>query len=285
MTIAVGIFAHQEERRIGLCLRSLPIDRDDMRFHILVNGSTDATAEHARQIATGQAHVIVHDIPQGGKSRTWNHFVHDLLTGEEEAVIFMDGDAEIIPGSIDALVAALKAHPRANAAAGMPANGRQAEYYRRNLKEEGGLFGDLYALPRRFLTAIRDQGLRLPDDLIGDDAMVAAWAHTDLERDANWLLQRVLTCDEAGFRCEPISLFSPASWRMQYRRMRNYSVRHFQNRIMSDIMKREGPAGLPRHMAELYGEWLPRFRPRSGLTGWFDRRALVRMRTRMNANG
>jgi len=278
MTVAVAIFAHQEERRIGLCLGSLPLDRPDTRFHILVNGTTDATVERAQGFAAGRAHVIVHDIAQGGKSRTWNHFVHELLSGEEDAVIFMDGDAEITSGSIDALVADLAAHPQANAAAGMPVNGRQAQIYRRNLKVEGGLFGDLYALPRRFFAAIRERGLRLPDDLIGDDGMVAAWAHTDLERDANWAPERIVACEGAGFRCEPVSLFSPASWHMQYRRMHNYSLRYFQNRILSDIMGREGPEGLPRRMAELYGEWLPRFRPRGGITGWFDRKALARMR-------
>ncbi|MGC4250581.1 MAG: glycosyltransferase [Sphingobium sp.] len=284
MTVAVGIFAHQEERRIGLCLGSLPLDRGDTRFHILVNGTTDATVERARACAAGRPHVIVHDIAQGGKSRTWNHFVHDLLTGEEEAVVFMDGDAEIATGSIDALVADLAAHPQANAAAGMPVNGRQAQIYRRNLKVEGGLFGDLYALPRHFLAAIRERGLRLPDDLIGDDGLVAAWAHTDLDRDANWAAERVVACEGAGFRCEPVSLLSPASWHMQYRRMNNYSVRFFQNRIVSDIMGREGPQGLPRRMAELYGQWMPRFRPRGGMTGWFDRRALGRMQAQITAD-
>src|SRR3546814_17504917 len=81
----------------------------------------------------------------------------------------MDGDAEILPGSIDALVSDLAAQPGANAAAGMPANGRSAAAYRRSLREERGLFGDLYALSGRFVAAIRMKGLRLPEDLIGDD--------------------------------------------------------------------------------------------------------------------
>lgn len=278
MQVAVGIFAHQEERRIGQCLASLPLDRADTLFHVLVNGSTDATAARARAAAGGRANIRVHDITAGGKSRTWNHFVHDLLTGDEGAAIFLDGDAEIQPGSIDALVADLAAHPRANAAAGMPVNGRAVEAYRRGMREEGGLFGDLYALSGRFVAAIRARGLRLPDDLIGDDGLVAAWAHTGLQRDDAWALERVTACEEAGFACEPVSLSSPASWRMQYRRLINYSVRHFQNRIISDIMGKEGPDGLPRRVDSLYPQWLPRLSPRPGLTGWFDRRALARMR-------
>jgi len=276
--IAVGIFAHQEERRIGLCLASLPLDRADIVFHVLVNGSTDATAARAREASGGRANVIVHDMAAGGKARTWNHFVHDLLRGDEDAVIFMDGDAEIVAGSIDALTAALAARPDANAAAGMPVNGRSVEVYRQSLRDERGLFGDLYALSGRFVAAVRARGLRLPEDLVGDDGLVAAWAHTDLGRDADWDRERVLACEDAGFRCEAVSLLRPSTLHMQYRRMINYSLRYFQNRIISDIMARDGVSGLPVRMDALYGEWLPRFRPRPLPTGWFDRRALARMR-------
>lgn len=278
MRVTVGIFAHQEERRIGLCLASLPLDRADTVFHVLVNGSTDATVERAREAVGGRSNVVVHDIAVGGKSRTWNHFVHALLSGEEDAVIFLDGDAEIVSGSIDALGAALAARPDAHAAAGMPVNGRSVEFYRESLRTERGLFGDLYALSGCFVAAIRARGLRLPEDLVGDDGLVAAWAHTDLGRDADWELERVLACEEAGFRCEAVSLWRPSTLRMQYRRMINYSVRHFQNRIISDIMGREGVSGLPVRMDALYGEWLPRFAPRALLTGWFDRKALRKMR-------
>jgi hypothetical protein len=277
MSVAVAIFAHQEERRIGGCLASLPLDRPDTVFHVLVNGTTDSTVERAIRAGGGRANVIVHDIAQGGKSRTWNHFVHAILTDTPDIVVFMDGDAVIDAGSIDALAADLAAHPQANAAAGMPVNGRLVETYRRGLVEEGGLFGDLYALSGRFVGAIRARNLRLPEDLIGDDGMVAAWAHTDLQSDANWLHERVLACQGAGFACEPVGITRPSTWRMQYKRMINYSVRYFQSRIVSDIMTREGPDGLPPRLSSLYGEWLPRFRPRPGLTCWFDRRALAKM--------
>lgn len=278
MRVAVGIFAHQEEKRIGASLASLPLDRPDTVFHVLVNGSTDRTAERARQAARGRTNVLVRETAQGGKSRTWNRFVHQELAGDEHAVIFMDGDARIAPGSIDALVEGLSSRPTVNAAAAMPLNGRKGAHYRRLLREEGGLFGDLYALSGRFVARIRAQGLRLPDDLIGDDGLVAAWAHTDLQTDAAWDRTRTLASDGAGFLCDPVSIASPASWHMQYRRLISYSVRYFQNRIISDIMRRDGPAGLPPLLSELYPAWIDRLSPRPGAVGWFDRRALQRMR-------
>ena len=277
MGIAVGIFAHQEERRIGVCLASLPLDRADMLYHVLVNGSTDTTAAKAREIAAERPNVRVHDIAQGGKSRTWNHLIHNVLDGSQDAVILLDGDAEIAPGSIDALAQAV-ASDGVNAAAGMPLNGRMATHYRHLLSTDGGLFGDLYALSGHFVNRIRARGVRLPNDLIGDDGLVAAWAHTDLQTDAAWHRSRIVACEQAGFLCEPVRLTSPASWRMQYRRMTNYSLRFFQNRIVSDIMGGQGPDGLPHELRSLYATWLPRLAPRSGPTGWFDRKALERMR-------
>lgn len=277
MTVAVAIFAHQEERRIGACLASLPLDRPGTTFHVLVNASTDATVARAQAAAGGRSNVIVHDIKASGKSRTWNHMVHDLLTGQDEAVVFIDGDAQIVAGSIDALVEGLAAHPHANAASGMPMNGRMAATYRGTLQNEGGLFGDLYALSGRFLSNIRARGLRLPDDLIGDDGLVASWAHTSLQKDMAWTLSGVVPCNGAGFLCEQVSLARPQTWRVHYTRLINYSVRFYQNRIVSDIMMRQGPDSLPAHLASLYAEWLPRFRSRPGITGWFDRKALRRM--------
>lgn len=277
MGIAVGIFAHQEERRIGLCLSSLPLDRPDTIYHVLVNGSTDATAALARSAAGGRSNVLIHDIAAGGKSRTWNHFVHDLLVGNDQAVIFLDGDAEIALGSIDSLARTLEKKD-VNAASAMPLNGRQSSRYRAMLREEGGLFGDLYALSGDFVNRVRTRELLLPDDLIGDDGLVAAWAHTDLSTDDAWERGRISVCEDAGFFCEPVRLASPLTWKMQYRRMINYSVRFFQNRIVSDIMGRDGPTGLPRELRTLYPTWLSRFAPRPGPTGLFDRKALARMR-------
>jgi len=55
-------------------------------------------------------------------------------------------------------------------------------------------------------------------------------------------------------------------------------VRHLQNRLVSQIMRGEGPDALPDRMASLYAAHRESLRPRSGLPdAWFDRRALARM--------
>lgn len=103
-------------------------------------------------------------------------------------------------------------------------------------------------------------------------------AKTDLANEENWDDARVRVCEGAGFLCEPVGLFAPQSWRLQYRRMINYSVRHFQNRMISKIMRSAGPPSLPQQMSQLYAQELPMLAPRASLPeGWFDRVALSRM--------
>jgi len=280
---AVAIFAHNEERRIGACLASLPLERDDIEVHLLVNGSTDRTAGIALDVARRHPSLMVHELQPGGKARTWNRFVHEILADPlPETIIFMDGDAEIASGSFDALARALADQPRVLAMAGLPLNGRSHRAYQAMIRRDGGLFGDLYALRGAFVQLIREAGHRLPVDLVGDDGLVAAWAATDLWTDANWNRVRLGHADDAGFYCEPVSLGSPRAWRLQYKRMIAYAVRHFQGRIVSHIMGAKGPSGLPERLSSLYADWLPRFRPRSGpVNALFDRLALRRMRRAM----
>lgn len=272
-SILVAVLAYNEERRIAGCLASLPLGELGVAVHVVVNGTSDRTAE----IARGFAGVQVHEYAEGGKSRSWNRFMLDTPGIEADTYVFVDGDAEVLPGSIAALAATLERHPQANAASGLPCNGRRAGVYRQSIIREHGLFGDLYALRGSFVARMRAAGIRLPDDLIGDDGLVNAMAKTDLGNEDGWQDTRVMPCEGAGFLCEPTRL-AAASLGIQYRRMINYAVRHFQNRIVSDIMRRQGPAGLPCMLATLYPEYLPRFRPRMHPAWWwFDRLALRRM--------
>jgi glycosyltransferase involved in cell wall biosynthesis len=271
---AIIVLAHNEERRIASCLASLPLDEAGVAVHVAINGTTDRTAEIARSFAE----VTVHDWPEGGKSRSWNRIMLDTPGLAGETFVFVDGDAVILPGSVAALVQALRINPAANAAAGLPGNGRKAAAYRAETIASHGMFGDLYALSGDFVRRLRASGVRLPIDLIGDDSLIGALAKTNLSNEDDWQDARIVPCLDAEFLCEPTG-FGPASLRNQYRRMINYSVRHFQNRIISAIMRGPGPVGLPPRMADLYGEWLPGFTPRRDPQWWwFDRAALARMR-------
>lgn len=273
--ICIAVLAHNEARRIGACLASLPGPEAEVAIHVVVNGSTDGTAAVAAEAAAARPNLFVHDYPDPGKARSWNRFVFEELRAFSPVHVFVDGDAQVAPGSVEALAEALAAHPEANAASGLPLNGRSAAAYRQALIAGHGLFGDLYALRGTFLARMKAQGIRLPEDLVGDDSLIGALAKTNLRSEAAWDDRRIVPCPGAGFYCEPGTL-RPASLRRQYRRLVAYSVRHFQNRIVSDIMRRQGPGALPHRLCDLYPEWLPRFRPRAR-SFWFDRAALARM--------
>ncbi len=275
MTTQIAVLAHNEQRRIALCLDSLPLGEAGVAVAAVVNGSSDATADLVRGYADRGVRLV--EYAQGGKARSWNRFMLDEAP-EAASYVFVDGDAQLLPGTVQGLVRCLRDNPHANAAAGMPRNGRRAAHYRQMLAEEHGLFGDCYALSGGFASRLRASGIRLPEDLVGDDSLIAALANNDLGRDADRREDAVVPCDTGGFLCEPTAL-TPRGLTLQARRMVNYSVRHFQNRIISALMQTEGPGALPQRMAELYPEWLPRLRPRlSPLWFEFDRRALARMR-------
>jgi len=274
--ICIAVLAHNEERRIGACLASLAAAPAEAAVRVVVNGSSDVTAAVAREAADGRRNWSVLDYEEGGKARSWNRFLFDDLPAFSPVHVFVDGDAEVARGSIEALAAALASSPAANAASAMPLNGRNAAAYRRALIASHGLFGDLYALRGDFLARMKMRGLRLPVDLVGDDSLIGALAKTDLGGESQWDDARIVPVAEAGFSCEPVRM-TAASLRLQHRRLVNYSLRHFQNRIVSHLMRTAGPGALPERLADLYGEWLPRFAPRPR-HWWFDRLALQRIR-------
>jgi glycosyltransferase involved in cell wall biosynthesis len=276
-SILITVLAHNEAALIADCLASLPLGEPGIEVHVVVNGSTDATAERARVAARGRA--TIHDYPQGGKARSWNRFLFDDDHPVADVHFFVDGDTVVAPGAIAAMLDVFNGDPGVNAVGAVPLNGRNAASNQATSTRDRGLFGALYAIRGAFLWRMKATGIRLPEDLIGDDGLIGALAKTDLGPESRWSDDRVVTVADAGFyMSDPVRLIDPASWRMQYRRMINYSERHFQNRIISAIMRDVGPKGLPRAMADLYPEWLPTFMPRPSLRWWwFDRLALRRM--------
>jgi glycosyltransferase involved in cell wall biosynthesis len=276
--ICIGVLAHNEEGRIAICMNSLPLGEPDVAIHIIINGSTDRTADIAKRIAAAYDNVTVHVLPEGGKSRSWNRFVFDLLPHPYPFHIFVDGDAELLAGSVGAMVEELNGPDKPNAVSGMPANGRRVDYYQQMIRDDRGMFGDLYGLSGDFLSRMKAAAIRLPVDLIGDDGLICAMAKTNLGNEDDWQDARVAVSEDSGFLCEPVKLSNPASWRLQYRRMISYSIRHFQNQIITGIMRGPGPSGFPNSLAELYAGELPKFAPRNSFPEfWFDRIALKRM--------
>jgi hypothetical protein len=106
MRIHIGVFAHNEGDRIASVLADLARqdvfdhEEPDVRVFVLANGCTDdtvaaANAAIAAMPGKAAARSAVLDLPFKGKSRTWNHFVHELCVGRAGCICCVDGDIRI----------------------------------------------------------------------------------------------------------------------------------------------------------------------------------------------
>ena len=109
MRVDIGIFAHNEASGIAAMVTRLlaqDILQDasfSARILVLANGCSDDTV--ARVVG-----VEVADLPEGGKSRTWNRFVHDLARPDADVLVFADADIAFCDaGALRRLVQALGA--------------------------------------------------------------------------------------------------------------------------------------------------------------------------------
>lgn len=186
MRVDLGIFAHDEGATIARMVAGvLAQDRGglDLRVLVLANGCTDDTAARARA-----AGAEVADLPEGGKSRTWNRFVHDLSRSDAEVLIFADADIELPkPDTLLQLVALLQARPGLHVANSRPVKDIVARPEGLGLQDRliamaGGtlddwrtaICGQLYAMP-----AARARAHHLPIGLPVEDGFLRAMVLTD----------------------------------------------------------------------------------------------------------
>lgn len=132
ISVDIGIFAHDEEASIvaliaDLADQSVIADPDvDLRLHLLANGCTDATVPRARAALADlpselSARVVLHDLPEGGKSRTGHRFIHHLSRPGADLLGFMDGDIRLPQSdTLSRMIAELRARPELQAFTSRP---------------------------------------------------------------------------------------------------------------------------------------------------------------------
>jgi hypothetical protein len=181
-----------------------------------------------------------------------------------------------MPGALEAMVATLSGDRQANGVNAFPATGRNQAQYRETIADDHGLFGALYGLSTDFIGRLKTSEIRLPYDLIGDDGLIAALAKTDLGPESNWDKNRIANCESAAFAFEEADWRAPTTWGLQFRRMINYSIRRYQNMIISQIMRGPGPGALPIVMRDAYAAHWHRFdiRPKYALFDWLAKRRM-----------
>ena len=186
MKVDLGVFAHNEAAGIAAVVRALraqAVPGRDLRSWVLANGCRDATAALA-----AEAGAEVADLPEGGKSRTWNRFVHDLSRPDAAVLIFADADIELPePDALARLVAGLRANPALHVMNSRPvkdivAHPQGLGWQDRLIAMAGGtlddwqkaICGQLYAMP-----AARARAHWLPIGLPVEDGFLRAMVLTD----------------------------------------------------------------------------------------------------------
>lgn len=279
----IAVFAHNEARKIIACLESVKknITQGD-RCIVLNNGSTDETHTLVEAFAKDNDFCSLVEIAIGDKANAWNVFIHQVNL-QADVFCFLDGDCEMLPGSLDALERCMRDHPTANAIAAIPAD-NTGEVFRGAMLEEGGLAGNLYALPNHFVTRIRAANMRLPLGLIGDDSLIGTLAYWDLNPKQGWDLTKIKLCENARFFYSPLSYFSFHDVWLYYRRKIRYSLRRIQTNLMYKPLKGQGLAAIPPNVDTLYADHAAGLRLTwRGLDTWFDWLAIRRIKARLQS--
>lgn len=195
ITVDIGVFARNMATSIAamvveLARQDILVGDMDVRVLILANGCIDTTVDRARDAcrATGDRIEVV-DLALGGKSRTWNSFVHDLSRPGADVLLFCDADIEMPESdTLSRLVKALLARPELLALGSQPMKDiayRPVKLSRvdRLISMAGGNIGDwqsticgqLYAMP-----ASAARALHLPIGLPAEDGFLRAMVLTDV---------------------------------------------------------------------------------------------------------
>lgn len=268
-TISVAVFARNEAKRIGPCLRALaaahahpaawPHGAPRLHVTVLLNGTTDDTADRAAAalIETGlPGHLYV--IAHGDKTNAINQFLHRLRP-PAETYIFMDGYAAVCADALGLLTRCLAAQPLANAAAAMPSNGRSAAAMRREMLIHPGLHGSLFALRGTFVERLAAAGLRLPLGLYRGDGLLGSMVNHDLDATGGgWLTHRVALEPGASWQSPR---WQPWRWRdisRHFQRLVRQGRSRLEGAAVREIIYRDGFPALPEEAGAMVLDWVAR---------------------------
>jgi glycosyltransferase involved in cell wall biosynthesis len=283
---SICIFACNEERLLPRCLAALERARGGGNYvvHVMENGSTDDTARVAREAADDDERLRVHELAVGDKASAWNEYVHGVAP-KADMHVFIDGDIRPAAGAFEALARALESSPHAYAAAALPASGRSQRAWRERLEREHYLSGNLYALRGTTIDLFRERAIRLPAGAVGEDGLLSYLFVTDLKagRDDSHR-ERIAVAEDAFFEFDSLKA-NPRDLAIYMKRLKRYSLRHFQKQVLYARLKEQGVAGLPRDINEIYtADVVARLAPRLDPVNHFvDRATLNRLRAKASA--
>ncbi len=281
MALSICIFAHNDEKFLVECVGALDHAIDDLAYHahIIIRGSHDHTASVAKSLAAADSRLSVHEMAVPDKANAWNDYVFRVAP-DAHTHIFLNADTRPSDNAISILDATLREHPRAFAAAALPATGRSRRQWTTNIFMKRQLSGNLYALSNAAIQQFREKSIHLPNGIIGEDGLIAYLLLTDLNcgRDDSHD-HRIVTSGAATFEFQPLRL-RPRDLEAYHKRMIKNAERYFQQELLFRRLKQGSRQDIPQNIDEVYApDALARLRPRRTLINyWYDIAILKQLR-------
>lgn len=254
--VGIAVFAHNEELLITASLDAVRSAVDfaevEAEIFVLINGCTDKTEQVVRRYAENAPFVRPVIIGPGDKSNAWNHYVHLVAPPQATTHVFTDGDVRVGQAAIAGLIECLAAQPEANACAALPSGGRNQQAFRAHLLAGHELAGNLYAVRGTCVMQFRQQGVRLPFGMIGEDGLVTSLIKCDLDMLQTLNHARIAACETALFHYDRLSPWKRRDWRIYRNRRIRYAMRRHQNFMLFPLLYERGTRAMPAHVLDLY---------------------------------
>ncbi len=291
---AVAIFAARENKETLTATIRAGIQACVGKFAVIdliINGNPSLAGQLTSHLATtieelpDNLRIRIWETAAADKANAWNRYVHELWP-DADLNFFVDGYASVQPDALVVLADALRSSgPSIWAATGVPSHGRSAASVRALMLRDRGLHGNLYALPRHTLLALRRCGFRLPLGLYRTDGILGAALKFALDPvNCMWEPNRILVCARATWDYDPLNWHRIRDLRTHFRRRLRQAQGRLENAAVRQhwAVERNGVAALPATRRALIINWM-RHHPLSALAiclrdplCWIAGRAAVR---------
>jgi hypothetical protein len=269
-TWAIAVFAARESAKILTATVQSAIRACSGRpvvVDLLVNGNPALAGNITTQLDNtiedyhGDVRIRVWEIDAADKANAWNRYVHEIWPNADVS-FFVDGYAWVKPDALSALAEALRvAGERVWAATGVPTRGRSAVTLRTAMIRDHELHGNLYALPRRVVAALRNHGFQLPLGLYRTDGFLGAALKFALDPGKEaWEPGRILVCAGATWGYEPLAWRSFRDLLTHLRRRFRQAQGRLENAAVRQhwAVERNGISSLPGTGRALISNWVQR---------------------------
>lgn len=228
---------------------------------VLVNGNAalaDNMADYiGRLVQPDTIAIRVWHLAVADKACAWNSYVYSLWP-QSDIAFFIDGYVRVKSDALGLLADGLQSSP-ALAATGVPSVGRSATQLKTQMLAEGGIHGNLFALPARTMRKLQAIQFRLPLGIYRTDSTIGAVINFNFDPSSNeWDARRILVHGDVTWDKDTQSWCSIKNLSSQTKRMLRQAQGVLENTAIKNhlAINKLAPGSLPETVAELVRSWV-----------------------------